>query len=157
MTLTRASVFEFSVYCSSISVSFLGSAVKKEGIEDGDLGCWWRTWLAPSVTHFPVYLARGIFFFFFPLLFQKQSQGGNQVQIWLLALLDKEVPLSHFCSHRRQDFSDFWVFAVSAVASLSKALAIILCYKKHITQSNTFMSQLKCYGISFYKNLKSYT
>uniref|UniRef100_A0A8D1J7A0 Uricase n=1 Tax=Sus scrofa TaxID=9823 RepID=A0A8D1J7A0_PIG len=31
-----------------------------------------------------------LFFFFFPLLFQKQSQGGNQVQIWLLALLDKE-------------------------------------------------------------------
>lgn len=84
-TLTRDSVFEFCICSSSMCVSFLGPAVKRGGIEDGDLRCWWRTWLAPSVTHFfSVHLAQNIFFS--SLLLQQQNRSGNQMQNWPRAL-----------------------------------------------------------------------
>lgn len=46
-----------------------------------------------------------------------------------------------------------WLSAVVRPAVLSEALTIILLYKKHITQSNTFMLQLKFTGFHFIRTL----
>lgn len=75
--------------------------------------------------------------------------------------LCRRVLSSPFCGLRSRDFRvtfpGYTVFAVGRPEILSEAWAIILLHKKHTTQSNTFMLQMKCYGISFYKNLKSNT
>lgn len=75
--------------------------------------------------------------------------------------LRRRILSSPFCGLRSQDFRvtfpGYTVFAVGRPEILSETWAIIQLYKKHTTESNTFMLQLKCYGISFYKNLKSNT